>query len=58
MTEKSEQKEARICRVMTVLTPQIVQRLDVIAEKRIVNRSILIRQACEKYLRELETEAA
>ena len=40
---------AELTRVTSVLTPRLVERLDTIATERTMSRSLLIRQACEKY---------
>lgn len=45
-------------KVFVVLTKSLIVRLDSEANKKTMSRSLLIRQACEKYLRELEAEAA
>lgn len=44
-------------RVTCVLPSSIEQRLDAQAGKRIVSRSYLIREACERLLTDLEKQA-
>lgn len=46
------------CSVLTVLTRDLVNRLDDAASRRTASRSFLIREACEKLLQESEQKAA
>lgn len=52
------QIESKLCRVQTILTPQLVQRLDKAADRKTTSRSLLIRQACEAFLRQDEAKEA
>ena len=45
---------AELTRVTSVLTPRLVERLDTIATQRTMSRSLIIRQACEQFLRKIE----
>ena len=48
--------ETDLTRVTSVLTPHIVNRLDTIAAEKTMSRSLLIRQACEAFLRQCERD--
>ncbi len=55
---KNEATEKEVKPVSICLTPTLTTRLDTVAKRQVTSRSLLIRQACEKYLRELETQEA
>lgn len=48
----------RFERVITILTPELRRRLEAEAERRTMSRSLLIRQACDQFLKQAEKEAA
>ena len=57
MTTQQNQPEHHttdFCRVQTVLTPQLVQRLDAEAARRTCSRRLLLREGAELLLKQLE----
>ena len=49
-------KPSKTLRTLTILTPELVNRLDTIAAEKTMSRSLLIRQACEAFLRQYERD--
>lgn len=45
-------------KTMAVLTKALVSRLDAVAEREVKNRSLVIREACEEFLKQKERAAA
>ncbi len=43
-------------KVLVVLTPGLINRLDQLAECQTASRSLVVRKACEQYLREIEAK--
>lgn len=54
-TDKQFPFDGRFTRIAITITPQILERLDAIAERQTSNRSLLIRQACEQFLTQKQT---
>lgn len=53
-----EEQKPLYVRVLTMLTPKQVKRLDEVARRETMSRSLLIRQACELILEKMETGQA
>ena len=49
-------KPGKALRTLTILTPELVNRLDTIAAEKTMSRSLLIRQACDAFLRQCEKD--
>ena len=54
--EASNPSQQSMKKVMNCLTTDLIQRLDLVAAQKTMSRSLLIRLACERYLRDIETQ--
>jgi len=58
MNTQEKTKARRFERVITILTPELRQGLEAEAERRTMSRSLLIRLACDQFLKQAKKEAA